>query len=61
LLAWVAALYGQAPPAYLITATAQTFDYAGYQLSPIADHAVQPMIDWTHRLIDQFMSQSPAA
>jgi hydrogenase maturation protease len=61
LLAWVAALYGQAPPAYLITATAQTFDYAGYQLSPIADNAVQPMIDWTHRLIDQFTSQSPAA
>jgi hydrogenase maturation protease len=54
LLAWVAALYGQTPPAYLITATAQTFDYAGYQLSPTAEAAVQPMIDWTYQLIDQF-------
>jgi hydrogenase maturation protease len=54
LLAWVAALYGKAPPAYLITATAQTFDYAGYELSPIADAAMQPMIDWTHRLIAEF-------
>jgi hydrogenase maturation protease len=60
LLAWVAALYGQAPPAYLITATAQTFDYAGYQLSPTADNAVQPMIDWTHKLIEQFAAQTSA-
>jgi hydrogenase maturation protease len=60
LLAWVVALYGQAPPAYLITATAQTFDYAGYQLSPTADNAVQPMIDWTHKLIEQFAAQTSA-
>ncbi len=54
LLAWVAALYGHTPQAYLITATGQTFDYAGYQLSDTADAAVQPMIDWTLKLIDQF-------
>jgi hydrogenase maturation protease len=61
LLAWVAALYGQAPTAYLITATAETFDYAGYQLSPTADAAVQPMIDWTYKLIEQFTAQNSRA
>lgn len=53
LLAWCETLYGQAPESWLVTACGASFDYADYRLSPTALAAIQPMIDWVHRLIDR--------
>ncbi len=52
LLAWCETLYGRVPESWLVTACGASFDYADYSLSPAARSAIQPMIDWVHRLID---------
>jgi hydrogenase maturation protease len=44
LLAWCQALYQQAPAAWLITATGDTFDYANYRLSAAATAALDLMV-----------------
>ena len=45
LLAWCEALYGKAPRAWLISAGGAEWDYSNYQLSDIAQTALEPMIE----------------
>ena len=45
LLAWCEALYGKAPQAWLISAGGAEWDYSNYQLSDIAQTALEPMIE----------------
>lgn len=58
LLAWCETLYGHAPETYLVTAGGASFDYASYDLSPVAALAVDTMLEWVQRLID---GETPAA
>ena len=50
LLAWCRQLYGQAPEAYLITATGACFDYAHCQLSPVAEAALDRLLEQVERV-----------
>ena len=45
LLAWCQTLYGRAPQAWLITAGGADFGYASYRLTPIAEAALQIMVE----------------
>jgi hydrogenase maturation protease len=45
LLAWCQTLYGRAPRAWLITAGGADFGYASYSLTPIAETALQTMVE----------------
>lgn len=58
MLAWVAALYGRAPEAYLVSAAGATFEYAGYQLSETAAAAVEPMCAQVRELIARHARQT---
>lgn len=51
LLAWCATLYNRVPEAYLVTAGGVSFEYASYTLTPVADVALDRMLDWVERLI----------
>jgi hydrogenase maturation protease len=51
LLAWAQALYGKGPEAYLISAAGASFDYAGYELTPLVEAAVHPMLECIHALV----------
>ncbi|MGA7980693.1 MAG: hydrogenase maturation protease [Chromatiaceae bacterium] len=51
LLAWTHALYGRVPKTYLVSAAGASFDYAGYQLTPVAEAAVDPMLERVRALI----------
>ena len=52
LLAWCETLYGKVPETFLVTACGSSFDYSNYVLTPTAEAAVQPMLEWVRRLID---------
>jgi hydrogenase maturation protease len=52
LLAWCETLYGQAPETFLVSACGASFDYANYSLTPSAEEAIEPMLDWVGRLIE---------
>jgi len=56
LLAWVEALYGQAPPAILLSTPAVTFDYAHYELSPRVKAAVEPLVTRLDQLATQHLA-----
>lgn len=51
LLAWCETLYGRVPESFLISAGGDSFDYANYDLTPIAEIAMEKMIDWVDRLM----------
>ncbi len=53
LLAWCETLYDHVPETYLITAGGDSFDYASYQLTAAADLALERMMAWVDRLIDE--------
>lgn len=44
LLSWCEALHGRAPESWLITAGGASFDYASYELTPIAEEALEAML-----------------
>jgi hydrogenase maturation protease len=44
LLAWCQTLYGRAPETWLITVGGASFDYASYELTPIALEALEQML-----------------
>ncbi|MBK1641151.1 hydrogenase maturation protease [Chromatium okenii] len=50
LLAWCAALYGRVPESFLISAGGASFDYANYQLSPLAQQAFTQMVAQVQQL-----------
>ncbi|MFD2111978.1 hydrogenase maturation protease [Thiorhodococcus fuscus] len=52
LLAWCQSLYGHAPESYLISAGVASLDYASYQLTPIAESALDQMLTAVAQLID---------
>lgn len=52
LLCWCERLHGHAPRAYLITASGRSFEYAHFSLSPEAEAAMTPMVEWVLRLIE---------
>jgi hydrogenase maturation protease len=52
LLAWCETLYGRVPETFLVSACGASFDYANYVLTPTAEAAIAPMLDWVRRLID---------
>ncbi len=51
LLAWCETLYGHLPECFLISAGGASFDYANYRLTPIAERAVEQMLDGVRRLM----------
>ena len=51
LLAWTEGLYGQAPPAILLSSRAVTLEYANYQLSPAVQATVPPLLDRIRQLV----------
>lgn len=51
LLAWCESLYGRSPEAWLVSVTAVSFDYAGYELTPRAGAALEPMLGKVRELI----------
>ncbi len=53
LLAWCETLYGKVPETFLVSACGTSFDYANYSLSPTAEAAIEPMLDWVRRLIEE--------
>lgn len=56
LLAWTEALYGQAPPACLLSTRVVTLQYAHYQLSPQVQATVQPLVRRIRELLDQHIA-----
>ncbi len=61
LLAWTEALYGQSPPAILLSTRAVTLDYANYQLSPAVRATVRPVIDRVEQLVREHLRNRNAA
>ena len=59
LLAWCETLYRRVPQAWLVSAAGDTFDYAGYVLSPAAQAALPAMLAEARRLAG--MPLPPAA
>ena len=53
LLAWCETLYGKVPETFLVSACGTSFDYANYTLTPSAESAIEPMLDWVGRLVEQ--------
>ncbi|MBK1718014.1 hydrogenase maturation protease [Thiocystis violacea] len=53
LLAWCETLYGRVPETCLVTAAGDSFDYDNYRLTPIAEAALDRMLDWVDRLMTQ--------
>jgi len=53
LLAWCQSLYDHTPESYLISAGVASLDYASYQLTPIAESALEQMLAAVGRLIDE--------
>jgi hydrogenase maturation protease len=53
LLAWCETLYGKVPETFLVSACGASFDYANYSLSPSAEAAIEPMLNWVRQLIDR--------
>jgi hydrogenase maturation protease len=51
LLAWSQVLYGHRPEAYLITLTGESFDYASYRLTGVAEIAIGAMSDKVRELL----------
>ncbi|NEX20453.1 hydrogenase maturation protease [Thiorhodococcus mannitoliphagus] len=51
LLAWCETLYQRVPDAYLITGGGDSFDYASYELTPIAESAIEKMLDTVNKLL----------
>ncbi|EXJ16972.1 hydrogenase maturation protease [Imhoffiella purpurea] len=51
LLAWCQTLYGRAPESYLVSAGISSLDYASYQLTPIAESALERMLEAVDRLV----------
>jgi hydrogenase maturation protease len=51
LLAWCEALYQHRPEIWLVTLTADVFDYGLCDLSPAAHGAVVPMLERVRRLV----------
>lgn len=45
LMAWAETLYGHCPPCHLVSAGGDRFDYAGYELTPVAQQALATMVD----------------
>lgn len=52
LLAWCQGLHGRAPVGYLITAGGASFDYAHCELTPIAEAALERLLDQVARLCE---------
>jgi hydrogenase maturation protease len=52
LLAWCETLYEKVPETFLVSACGSSFDYSNYVLTPTAEAAIEPMLDWVRRLID---------
>ena len=61
LLAWTEALYGQAPPALLLSTRAVTFEYANYQLSPAVQATVPPLMEHVRQLVRNHLDHPPNA
>ena len=61
LLAWCQTLYQHEPPAFLVSAAGQSFDYANYSLSPTGASALGPMLERVHALIAEPVSPTPTA
>lgn len=53
LLAWCEMLYGRVPETFLVSAAGASFDYASYSLTPSAEAALEPMLDWARWLIER--------
>jgi hydrogenase maturation protease len=53
LLAWCETLYGRAPEAWLVSASGESFDYAGYCLTPTAESALPAMLERVRALIER--------
>ncbi|MBK1722734.1 hydrogenase maturation protease [Thiocystis violacea] len=53
LLAWCETLYGRAPESYLVTAGGDSFDYASYELTPVAEQAIDKMLEYVNRLVTE--------
>ena len=53
LLAWCETLYGRFPETFLVSAGGASFGYANYSLTPVAEAAIEPMLDRVRRLIDR--------
>ena len=51
LLAWCETLYARVPETYLVTAGGASFEYAGYELTPVARAAVERMIERVEQLL----------
>ncbi len=51
LLAWCAALYGRVPESFLISAGGASFDYANYQLTPLAQQAFTEIVAQVQQLL----------
>jgi hydrogenase maturation protease len=58
LLAWCETLYQHRPEAWLVTLSADAFDYGLYDLSPAAQAAVVPMLELVRGLIEGHGAQS---
>jgi hydrogenase maturation protease len=52
LMAWAETLYGHCPVCHLVSAGGDRFDYAGYELTPVAQRALTAMIDTVRDLLD---------
>jgi hydrogenase maturation protease len=61
LLAWTRGLYGYCPPAILLTAGAESLDYAAYQLTPAAAAAVPVMVEHVKQIVGDHFATHPTS